>query len=90
MYKYRLISKIDGLGDFMKEIKIQTEYITLGQLLKFANVIQSGGETKPFLEANKIFVNNEPENRRGRKLYPGDKINITTKFVLIIGKAREN
>jgi ribosome-associated protein len=74
----------------MKEVKIKTEYITLGQLLKFANVIQNGGETKFFLENNKIYVNNEPENRRGKKLYPGDKVNITPKYALLIVQSVEN
>jgi ribosome-associated protein len=73
----------------MKIIPIHTPYITLGQLLKFADVIANGGEAKGYLEANPVFVNNESEQRRGRKLYPGDKINITPKHVLMIAKADE-
>lgn len=58
----------------MKEVKISTDYITLGQLLKYASIIQSGGETKSFLLENKILVNKEADNRRGKKLYEGDEI----------------
>ena len=53
----------------MKALKITTEYITLGQLLKIENIIQSGGEAKIFLSTNIVLVNGELENRRGRKLY---------------------
>lgn len=55
----------------MKIITINTEYITLGQFLKFANIISNGSDAKPFLLENKIFVNGEEENRRGKKLYDG-------------------
>lgn len=70
----------------MKKIAISTPYITLGQLLKFADVISSGGEVKPFLENNKILVNHETEQRRGRKLYPGDQVKILPNHTLFIVK----
>jgi S4 domain protein YaaA len=50
------------------------EYITLGQLLKAAGVLGTGGEVKSYLAAATILVNGEPEQRRGRKLYPGDLV----------------
>jgi len=59
-----------------KEIFITTEYITLGQLLKFANIINNGGEEKAFLANNSVLVNGEMENRRGRKLRPGDLVKV--------------
>ena len=54
----------------MKEIAIFSEYITLGQFLKYVGIIDSGALAKAFLAENTVFVNGEPENRRGRKLYP--------------------
>lgn len=60
----------------MTEINIDTEYITLGQFLKAADIIQSGGMAKWFLSENKIFINGEQDQRRGRKLRSGDKIEI--------------
>jgi S4 domain protein YaaA len=63
----------------MDTLKITTEYITLQQLLKIENIISSGGEAKYFLANNQVFVNNEPENRRGRKLYPNDVIKVSGK-----------
>ena len=53
-------------------IKIDTEFITLGKLLKMTDWISSGGEAKFAVKELKIQVNGESENRRGRKLYPGD------------------
>lgn len=71
----------------MEQIKLTTEFITLTQLLKDQNLIQTGGQAKWFLadENNVVIVNDEVENRRGRKLYRGDKIivNNTDKFEII-------
>lgn len=58
------------------EIKIRTEYVTLGQLLKMCDFVQSGGQAKYAVKELAIFVNGDPEDRRGRKLYPGDKVEI--------------
>ncbi|OQR58635.1 S4 domain-containing protein YaaA [Bacillus sp. CDB3] len=60
----------------MKSIKISTEYITLGQFLKLADVIDMGGAVKWFLQEYEVYVNQELENRRGRKLYANDIIEI--------------
>lgn len=57
-------------------ISIDTEMITLGQFLKLSDVIQSGGMAKWFLSEHEVLVNNEPDNRRGRKLYVGDVVEI--------------
>lgn len=67
----------------MKEIKINTDYITLQQLLKIGNIISSGGEAKYYLLENDVFVNGELENRRGRKLYPGYTIKIDSNEFII-------
>ncbi|GEK88949.1 S4 domain-containing protein YaaA [Alkalibacterium putridalgicola] len=57
-------------------IQIDDSVITLGQFLKHANIISSGGMAKPFLLEYPIWVNGEPENRRGKKLRHGDTIKI--------------
>lgn len=59
-----------------KQIEISTEYITLGQFLKLADVIQSGGMAKFFIAETDIFVNGELEKRRGKKLRQDDVIDI--------------
>ena len=60
----------------LKTIEIQTEYITLGQMLKVADCISTGGEAKHFLQTKQITVNDGAENRRGRKLYDGDIVSV--------------
>lgn len=58
------------------KIFIKGEYITLGQLLKFLDLVQTGGEEKLFVATHEITFNGESENRRGKKLRPGDKITL--------------
>jgi len=70
----------------MEKISIYSEYITLGQFLKLANIISSGGEAKVFLYSNFPIVNGETDNRRGRKLYNGDEVVINHKKYLITNK----
>ena len=60
----------------MKTLKIDTEFITLGQFLKAADVISTGGMAKWFLSENEVLINGEQDQRRGRKLRSGDKIEI--------------
>jgi ribosome-associated protein len=59
-----------------EKIKLDTEFITLGQFLKLADVIQTGGMAKWFLSEHDVFINGEQDQRRGRKLRSGDKIRI--------------
>lgn len=68
----------------VKEIKINTEYITLQQLLKMENFISSGGEAKYYLMDNFVLYNGQEENRRGKKLYPNDIIVIEKKEFKIV------
>ena len=62
--------------DEIKIISITTEYITLGQFLKFADIIRAGGEAKAFLATHLVPADGAEENRRGRKLRPGNQISI--------------
>ena len=50
--------------------------ITLGQALKAANVVGTGGEAKVLIQAGEVRVNGEVETRRGRKLREGDIIEV--------------
>ncbi len=67
----------------MKTVKINTDYITLQQLLKMENIISSGGEAKYYLLEHEVYVNNELEQRRGKKLYSSDQIRIEEKEFVI-------
>lgn len=58
----------------MQEIEIRGDMIRLGQLLKLAGVVDSGGEAKAALQAGLVRVNGEPDERRGRQLHDGDVV----------------
>ncbi|MER2077650.1 S4 domain-containing protein YaaA [Psychrobacillus psychrotolerans] len=60
----------------MEEIRFDSEYITLGQLLKMTDTISSGGMAKWFLSEHEVFINGEVDQRRGRKLRHNDVVNI--------------
>ena len=64
------------VSEMHTEIEIETSYIPLGQLLKLANVFDSGGMIKHFLQTEGVLLNDEREHRRGKKCYPGDVISI--------------
>lgn len=65
------------------EINIDSEFITLGQFLKFADIIRSGGEAKSFLSQNDVYINDEFDVRRGKKLRSGDKVLVLGETYLI-------
>src|SRR5699024_2688941 len=52
-----------------EKIEISTEFITLGQIIKLANVLESGGMIKSNLRDEGVLVNGELEHGSGSKLY---------------------
>lgn len=68
----------------MREIQIQSEFIKLDALLKFANLVSSGGEAKIRIAEGEVMVNDEPCLMRGKKLRPGDWVTLDGETVKII------
>lgn len=60
----------------IKEFIIKGEFITMAQFLKEEAIISSGGQAKWYLQDNPVKLNGELENRRGKKIYPGDTLKI--------------
>lgn len=58
----------------MKTITITTEFIKLQDLLKFANLVGSGGEAKERVQSGEVTVNGEVCTMRGKKIRPGDTV----------------
>ena len=56
----------------IEKIAINTEFIKLDQLLKWANLTGSGVEAKLFIQNGEVKVNDVVETRRGKKIYDGD------------------
>lgn len=69
----------------MKEVSIRTEYILLGQMLKYAGIIGNGGESKSFLANNVVKINGVLDNRRGKKLYNDDVVEVLgVKYKIVV------
>lgn len=59
---------------YSQEIKITTEFIKLDQLLKFANIAESGAMAKEMIADEIVLVNGEVCTMRGKKIRPGDVV----------------
>ena len=67
-----------------KKITISSEFIKLDALLKFANLVSSGGEAKSRIAQGEVFVNEAPCLMRGKKLRAGDIITLDEESVEIV------
>ncbi len=67
----------------MRKITISGEFIKLDALLKFANMVSSGGEAKIRIAEGEVLVNGEPCLMRGKKLRTGDTITLDGESVEI-------
>ncbi|WP_308167440.1 RNA-binding S4 domain-containing protein [Catellatospora tritici] len=60
----------------MRDVAISDDMIRLGQFLKLAGVIETGGEAKLRVTDGDVTVNGEVDTRRGRQLFRGDVVGI--------------
>lgn len=72
----------------MEEIFIETKFIKLDQLLKFAGIVQTGTDAKYFISEGLVLVDGEVETRRGRKIYDGMivRVMLETEETVIVKK----
>ena len=71
----------------MNRIEITGELITLGQFLKFAGIVDSGGDARALLDDEGVLVNGDIEVRRGRKLRSGDVVTAFNEEYLVTRKS---
>ncbi|NLZ57051.1 MAG: RNA-binding S4 domain-containing protein [Corynebacterium sp.] len=57
-----------------EEVHIRDEAIKLGQFIKLASLVSTGGEAKDAIANGDVTVNGEVDNRRGRTLHNGDVV----------------
>ena len=57
-------------------MKIDGDHIKLDSFLKAVDAVSSGGEAKVLILEGMVRVNGETELRRGRKLRPGDRVEL--------------
>lgn len=67
----------------MEEVTITTEYIKLDALLKFAGLCETGGEAKEAVQGGRVKVNGEVCLMRGKKLRPGDTVELNGSAVTV-------
>lgn len=65
-------------------VRVSREPITLGQLLKLAGVIPTGGAAKELLLSGAVRVDGEVETRRGRKLVRGQEVEIGGRRIRLV------
>ncbi len=68
-----------------EEIQIETEFIRLDALLKFAALVGTGGEAKQLIQEGFVSVNGAVCTQRGKKLYPGDTVTLGDASLLVTG-----
>lgn len=66
-------------------IRDQDQFIRLGQALKKAGIAPSGSDAKAVILNGEVKVNGITEQRRGRKLYPGDTVSFDGEVFQITG-----
>ena len=64
-------------------IKIETEFIKLQDLLKFAGAVETGGEAKIVIQEGEVRVNGEVCTMRGKKLRPGDRAELGGRIFVV-------
>lgn len=59
-----------------KTVKIETEFIKLDSLLKYASLVQTGGEAKTLILEEEVKVNGEICTQRGKKIRNKDVVQV--------------
>lgn len=68
----------------VREVSVREDGIRLGQLLKLADLVDSGADAKPLLAQGLVLVNGEVETRRGRQLARGDVVSLGGAAVRVV------
>ena len=67
----------------LDDVSIGGEAIRLGQFLKFAGLLDSGGDVKEAIIDGYVIVNGEVDRRRGRQLQLGDSVDFDGRRVRV-------
>lgn len=67
----------------MEKVKINTEYIKLEQLLKWAGIADSGSDAKADIKEGRVKLNGNVELQRGKKIRAGDRVEFDGKIIIV-------
>ena len=74
-------------GCIMEKIRINTDFIKLDALLKFAGLCETGGEAKELIQGGAVKVNGEVCTMRGKKCRAGDTVELEGQTVQVAAGA---
>ena len=74
-------------GRIMEKIRINTDFIKLDALLKFAGLCETGGEAKELIQGGAVKVNGEVCTMRGKKCRAGDTVELEGQTVQVAAGA---
>jgi len=72
-----------------KEGTVSEETIRLGQFLKLAGLVATGGEAKRLIQGGQVLVNGEVETRRKRQLHAGDEVALGDEVYVVVVEAED-
>ena len=67
----------------MDSLLIHTDFIKLDAMLKFAGLVETGGEAKLLIQQGQVQVNGEVCTMRGKKLRGGDTVTLAGRTVAV-------
>jgi ribosome-associated protein len=67
----------------MRDFEITEEPIELYKILKFENMVNSGGEAKYMISEGQVAVNGEIETRKRKKIFSGDIVEFKNEKIRI-------
>lgn len=68
----------------LRQVVVGSTGIRLGQLLKLAELVETGAEGKALLAAGEVEVNGEVEIRRGRQMADGDEVRARDQAIRVV------
>ncbi|MDQ8182512.1 RNA-binding S4 domain-containing protein [Pelagicoccus sp. SDUM812005] len=69
-----------------REVALRGEFVELNKLLKFENVVMSGGEAKQLISSGLVRVDGEVEERVRRKLVAGNRVQVADLEIQVVAK----
>jgi ribosome-associated protein len=78
------VDRAIGMMVPMRDVTIGEDMIRLGQFLKLADLIDTGGEGKVLIASGDVTVNGEVDMRRGRQLHPGDVVTVLGRSARVV------
>lgn len=71
------------MPDGYRDVHISRQPVELYKILKFENLVASGGEAKAAVAAGRVLVNSVVETRKRRQIVAGDRIEFAAEKIFI-------